>query len=53
MGAAFTDSGPKTQLNEYFYKDSSRFPSTAKDLLFRFVNVDDTWVHHYTPETKR
>jgi len=37
MGAAFAHSGQQTQPNEF---------------LRRFVTVDETWVHWYTPETK-
>ena len=24
-----------------------------KDFLRRYVTMDETWIHHYTPETKR
>jgi histone-lysine N-methyltransferase SETMAR len=29
-----------------------RFKRNEKDFLRRFITVDETWVHHYTPETK-
>jgi [histone H3]-lysine36 N-dimethyltransferase SETMAR len=28
------------------------FRRNPKDFLRRFITVDETWVHHYTPETK-
>nr|XP_033783950.1 histone-lysine N-methyltransferase SETMAR-like [Geotrypetes seraphini] len=30
-----------------------RFKHNERDFLRRFVIVDETWVHHYTPETKQ
>jgi len=28
------------------------FKRNPKEFLQRFVTVDETWIHHYTPETK-
>src|SRR5258705_11581550 len=28
------------------------FHRNPKDFLLRFVTVDETWIHHYTPESK-
>src|SRR5436190_20561182 len=28
------------------------FKRNPKEFLRRFVTVDETWIHHYTPETK-
>ena len=28
------------------------FNRNPKELLRRFVTIDETWVHHYTPETR-
>ena len=29
------------------------FKRCKKDFLHRYVTMDETWIHHYTPETKR
>ena len=38
-------------------EDSERcfklFKRGKKDFLHRYVSIDETWIHHYTPETKR
>ena len=38
-------------------EDSERclelFKRGKKDFLRRYVTMDETWIHHYTPETKR
>ena len=38
-------------------EDSERclqlFKRGKKDFLCRYVTMDDTWIHHYTPKTKR
>ena len=38
-------------------EDSERplelFKRSKKDFLHRYVTMDETWIHHYTPETKR
>ena len=28
------------------------FKLNKKEFLRRFITVDETWIHHYTPETK-
>ena len=28
------------------------FQSNSKEFLRRYVTVDETWIHYYTPETK-
>ena len=30
-----------------------RFKRDPTDFLQRFVTMDETWIHHYTPETKQ
>lgn len=30
----------------------TRFKQNEPDFLQRFITVDETWIHHYTPETK-
>ena len=38
-------------------EDSERclelFKRGKKDFLRRYVTMDETWIHHYTPETRR
>ena len=38
-------------------EDSERclelFKRGKKDFLRRYVTMDETWIHHYTPETKK
>jgi hypothetical protein len=29
------------------------FDAEGEDVLYRIVNGDETWAHHYEPETKR
>jgi hypothetical protein len=31
----------------------ARFKAEREALLFRIVAADETWVHHFEPETKR
>ena len=30
-----------------------RFKRDLTNLVWRFVTMDETWVHHYTPKTKQ
>jgi hypothetical protein len=30
-----------------------RFKRSLSEFLRRFITVDETWIHHYTPETKQ
>jgi hypothetical protein len=30
-----------------------RFNKNKTDFVHRFITVDDTWIHHYTPEFKQ
>ena len=30
-----------------------RFNKNKTDFLRRFITMDETWIHHYTPESKR
>ncbi|XP_011636536.2 uncharacterized protein LOC105426827 isoform X2 [Pogonomyrmex barbatus] len=32
--------------------DDKRIKRNPQDFRCRFVTVDETWIHHYTPETK-
>ncbi|EFN78783.1 hypothetical protein EAI_13082, partial [Harpegnathos saltator] len=29
------------------------FQCNRKDFLMRYVTMDETWIHHYTPESNR
>ncbi|EFN81553.1 hypothetical protein EAI_02016, partial [Harpegnathos saltator] len=29
------------------------FQHNKKDFLMRYVTIDETWIHHYTPESNR
>ena len=50
MGAAFAHSGTKTESHDNF-NCLDMFKRNPKEFL-RFVTVDETWIHHYTSETK-
>jgi hypothetical protein len=30
-----------------------RFNKTKTDFVLRFIIMDETWIHHYTPESKQ
>jgi hypothetical protein len=30
-----------------------RFIKNKTDLVHRFITMDETWIHHYTPESKQ
>ncbi|GFW26157.1 mariner transposase [Trichonephila clavipes] len=30
----------------------AKFPSNEAEFLLRFITMEETWVHHFTPETK-
>jgi len=30
-----------------------RFNKNKTGFVFRFINMDDTWIHHHTPESKQ
>ena len=32
---------------------SERFNKNKTDFMRRFITMDETWVHHYTPESKQ
>jgi len=44
--------GEKGDLSHYkilFFERENRYP---KEFFRRFDTVDETWIHHHTPETK-
>ena len=45
LGAAFAHGRTKTCSNEHFQRLLAQF-------WRRLITVDETWIHHYTPETK-
>ena len=48
---------PTLDQKQHRVKDSERcfelFKRGKKDFLHRYMTMDETWIHHYTPETKR
>jgi hypothetical protein len=36
-----------------YEKCLGRFNKTEIDLVRRFIPMDETWIHHYTPESKQ
>jgi histone-lysine N-methyltransferase SETMAR len=46
---------PEQKLNRMTTSEQclALFKSNPTDFLRRFVTVDETWIHHYTPETKQ
>jgi len=51
MGAAFAHSGQETQQWDHLLYCLTLFKRNPKEFLSRFVTVDETWIHGYTPET--
>ena len=43
----------KQQCAEDSERCLEQFKRDKKDFLRRYVTMDETWIHHYTPETKR
>jgi len=53
MGAANAHSGQQTRNRETTSEQClTLFKRNPKEFLLRFVTVDETWIHWYTPETK-
>ena len=53
MGAAFTYSIQKRIRKDICKEVLCQFQRNPKDFLRKFITVDKTWVHHYTPESKQ
>jgi hypothetical protein len=30
-----------------------RFNKNKTDFVYQFITMDETWIHHYTPESKQ
>jgi len=50
MSATFAHSGTKMESHDNFKALLDMFKRNPKEFLRRFVTVDETWIHHYTPE---
>ena len=53
MGAATLDAGSKTHQSGNVGRMFVPFSEKRTSFLRRFVTTDETWVHYYTPETKK
>lgn len=51
MGTAFAHRGTK-QHREDIVQGLVMFHSNKTEFLHRFIKIDETWVHHFTPVTK-
>ena len=53
MGAAFAHSQSQKRARVVASKQCwGMFQRNSKEFLRVYVNVDETWIHYYTPETK-
>ena len=52
MGAAIVDHRPNARKN-ISEQCLIMLKRIVQDFWHRFVFVDETWIHHYTPETKQ
>ena len=53
MGAEIVDCRPKTHAQGHLMQCLPMFNCNPQDFLHRFMTVDKTWIHHYTPESKQ
>ena len=53
MGAGFAHNGTKAITSRRFRELFVTVCSQKKDFLSRYVTMDETWIHHFTPESKR
>ena len=53
MGAAFAHSGTKQQRIHDSERSLKLFTRNKKDFLRRYITMNETWIHHFTPESKR
>jgi hypothetical protein len=52
MGAALAHSRSKRTHMKISEQCSERFNKNKTDFVRRFITMDETWIHHYTPELK-
>jgi hypothetical protein len=53
MGAVLAHSRSKTHSHEISEQCLERFNKKKIDFVCRFITMDETWIHHYTPESKQ
>jgi len=53
MGAALAHSRSKMHLHEDLWTVLGAFQQNKTDFVCQFINMDETWIHHYTPESKQ
>jgi len=53
MGAALGHSRSKTHSHEISEQCLERFDKNKTNFVRRFITMDETWIHHYTPEYKQ
>ena len=53
MGAAFAHSGTKATTNPRFGALLKLFTHNKKDFWRRYITIDETWNHHFSPGSKR
>ncbi|GFW51578.1 mariner Mos1 transposase [Trichonephila clavipes] len=52
MGAAFAPTQQKQCREDVSIKNLAKFHSNEAKFLRRFITMNETWVHHFTPEIK-
>jgi hypothetical protein len=52
VGAQRTEGSRKNELNGSFLQHLLRYADEGEDMLNRIVTGDESWVHHYQPESK-
>ena len=52
MGVAFAHNGKKERREDDSIECLAMFYSNKTDFLRRYITMDETWVHHSTPEAK-
>ena len=53
MGAALANIEPNQRREDVSTECLSLYKRNSSKFLRRFIIVDETWVHHYTPESKK
>jgi hypothetical protein len=53
MGAAFAHADKKRTHVKISQQYLERFNKNKTDFVYQFITMDETWIHHYTPESKQ
>jgi hypothetical protein len=53
MGATFLTADQKRNRIKITEQCLERFSKNKTDCVRRFITMDETWIHHYTPESKQ